>query len=199
LFLGIAFPVYLGSFLAILGVLRLRGQDPRGAGQGSRLLEYAVGAATVSWQVTMILSIFDVGAVTRFGRIDSLDSLGVQLAGSLLFAAGLVLAVCGALTLRDSFRLGLPEKRTLLITTGVYRHSRNPVIAGLYAYVFGSFLLVPSVPVLACVLANLIAYHWKILSEERALRELHGGVYEAYCARVGRYYPGVRTARAAVA
>jgi protein-S-isoprenylcysteine O-methyltransferase Ste14 len=189
LFLSIAFPLYLASFLAILRLVRRGGGDPRGAAQSSSILGYGVAFATGFWQLLVVLAILDVQSVVGRWRIPAIDQPLAVFAGSALFAVGLGLAVLGAFTLRDSFRIGLPERPTALVTAGVYRYSRNPVILGLYCYVLGFFLMVPSLVVFLSVLLNGIFYHWKILTEERYLRLTHGPAYGLYCSQVARYVP----------
>jgi len=45
-------------------------------------------------------------------------------------------------------------------------------------------LLAPS-----CLALNMLSYERKIRIEEAYLREAHGGAYEAYRSRTGRYLP----------
>lgn len=81
-----------------------------------------------------------------------------------------------------------PEKATALITTGIYRHSRNPM------YLAASALLLA----LGIALGDLIALllvpcfvlyltRFQIVPEERALERLFGEDYREYKRRVRRW------------
>ena len=81
-----------------------------------------------------------------------------------------------------------PEDATSLVTTGIFRLSRNPMYLGLLLLIISlwvktgavsGFILVPS----------FIAYlnNFQILPEERAMNALFSGEYEVYCQQVRRW------------
>lgn len=81
-----------------------------------------------------------------------------------------------------------PEKASTLVTTGVYRITRNPM------YVGGAFLLLSWAVYLSSVLTFLgpllfVLYITKlqILPEERALSAMFGSAFDAYRAKVRRW------------
>ena len=132
-----------------------------------------------------------VGSVPR-------ESLGIVQApswtvwlGWLLIAAGAALEVAGQLSMGGSFRVGLDDRPTTLITSGPFRLVRNPVFAGLLVALSGFVLLTPSPWSLMGVLwiASLIAIQIRL--EEAHLFRLHGEEYASYASRVGRFLPGI--------
>lgn len=102
-----------------------------------------------------------------------------------IFGFGLMFA--GGIGLGNSFRVGCAKEKTLLVTSGVFRYSRNPIYLGMYATFLAATLytLNPLVLIVGAVLA--VVHHRIILAEEECLRKLIGQEYEDYCRRVGRY------------
>lgn len=99
----------------------------------------------------------------------------VHAAEILVIVAGLTLALL-------SFR-----RRPGLMTSGVYRVTRNPRYLGLTLMVAGSLAaldqlwLIPILPVAAAYL------HRMVTLEEAMLREKFGAAYERYCIGVPRW------------
>ena len=76
----------------------------------------------------------------------------------------------------------------LIISTGVYRYSRNPAFLGFDLLYIGSALAFCNVVLVAMGILAVLALHRQILDEERALPALFGADYEQYRQQVGRYF-----------
>jgi protein-S-isoprenylcysteine O-methyltransferase Ste14 len=112
---------------------------------------------------------------------------------------GMVLVGLCVLILLDSFwrfaREGLgspapvyPTER--LVTTGLYRHVRNPMYVALVAGILGQALWLPSgALIIYAALVALAAHLFVRFYEEPALKRAHGAQYAAYCAAVPRWLP----------
>ncbi len=103
-----------------------------------------------------------------------------------LWTGGTVLFVTGISRLGGSLRVGLPEEQTALVTTGVYRFSRNPVYVGMYVMLAVSLIYAFSWLNLAAALTAFVLHHRIVLSEEKFLAAKFSD-YEAYRAGVRRY------------
>jgi protein-S-isoprenylcysteine O-methyltransferase Ste14 len=81
-----------------------------------------------------------------------------------------------------------PEKATAIVTTGVYRYTRNPMYLGLACLLTAWALKLSNIAALAGV-PLFIAYmtRFQIRPEERALRELFGDSYVVYTTKVRRW------------
>jgi protein-S-isoprenylcysteine O-methyltransferase Ste14 len=78
---------------------------------------------------------------------------------------------------------------TALVTTGIYRFTRNPMYVGLMIGFTGLALLTRIGWLLVELPVVLAIMHWGvILREERYLSRKFGAEYEAYRARVRRYF-----------
>jgi len=112
---------------------------------------------------------------------------------------GIVLMLGGAPIVLDSFvrfaiqGLGTPAPIAPprhLVVTGLYRHVRNPMYAGVLAVVFGQGLLFSSVQTLEYGAFLWCGFHLFVLFyEEPALRSLFGEEYLAFCKKVPRWIP----------
>jgi protein-S-isoprenylcysteine O-methyltransferase Ste14 len=79
-----------------------------------------------------------------------------------------------------------------VVDTGLYRRVRHPSYLGASIALLGFGLGLGSFPSAAAVVGcALIGYAYRIHVEERALLELLGGDYAAYCRRTYRLIPGV--------
>ena len=114
-------------------------------------------------------------------------------AGVGLCAVGLALRAWGMRTLGASYTRTLrTASDQRLVTDGPYRWVRHPGYAGSIAVWVGAALAFHSLlaAVVVAVLM-LLAYGWRIRSEERMLADHFGEDYRAYAARTARLFPGL--------
>lgn len=81
-----------------------------------------------------------------------------------------------------------PERASSLVTTGLYRFTRNPMYLGMVVALCGVAVYFAT-PWALLGPAAFILYitRWQIVPEERALLALFGSDYTDYCARVRRW------------
>jgi protein-S-isoprenylcysteine O-methyltransferase Ste14 len=81
-----------------------------------------------------------------------------------------------------------PQRTTALVTTGIYKWSRNPMYLGLAAALVGwAAFLSAAWSLLGPVLFVLYVHRFQIQPEERVLTELFGAEYLNYTRRVRRW------------
>lgn len=108
-----------------------------------------------------------------------------------LLIAGLILmgvAVASFISAKTTVNPLKPSRATSLVTTGVFRISRNPIYLGDLLVLSALAVWLGNVFNLL-LLALFIGYinRFQIIPEERALAALFGERYIAYCARVRRW------------
>jgi protein-S-isoprenylcysteine O-methyltransferase Ste14 len=130
-------------------------------------------------------------AVNRWlelGRVESTFQTPVAI---VLLVAGLLLmlaAVASFIAARTTVNPLRPSRASSLVTTGIFRLSRNPIY-------LGDLLLLAALAVWLGNIVNLlllVPFVWyinrfQIIPEERALADRFGASYVAYCARVRRW------------
>jgi protein-S-isoprenylcysteine O-methyltransferase Ste14 len=112
-------------------------------------------------------------------------------AAAALISAGVVLIVASraALARADTtFSPVAPARSSSLVTTGVYRFTRNPMYLGMTLALVALAVLLASPEALVVSLA-FVAYidRFQVRPEERVLRVLFGTDCDAYRARVRRW------------
>jgi protein-S-isoprenylcysteine O-methyltransferase Ste14 len=121
---------------------------------------------------------------------------GLVFAGLLLCAAAVGVIAVAQHQMGESFRIGIDDARTALVSRGLFSRVRNPIYSGLLAMLLGVALVIPCAAsvVLGAAAAAAIALHTRL--EERHLLALHGDAYRSYAAGVGRFVPGIGRLRA---
>jgi len=111
------------------------------------------------------------------------------LLGAAILVAGLALDVAGVATVLAHRTTIVPHRPVAkLITTGIYRFSRNPMYTGLAIVVAGGALLAATWwPLLLLPLALFAVKQLAIKHEETYLAECYGSVYTDYRRRVRRW------------
>ena len=158
------------------GMLRIRG-----------LVFTVLVPGVVAWYLP---SAFDPGAQLR-GGIWEAGWLPVA-AGTLIYALCLVrfLAAGGtpAVYFTRPLRFLIGEEPAGLVSSGLYRFSRNPMYVGVVLVLLGQAILFASRPRFAYAAAAFLIFHVVVrLLEEPHLRGLHGLQYDVYCRAVPRW------------
>jgi protein-S-isoprenylcysteine O-methyltransferase Ste14 len=106
-----------------------------------------------------------------------------------LFAIGTGLFITAMVTMRDSWRAGIThEDKTTIVTSGIYKFSRNPAFLGFdltyigACFTFGNILLI----IVAAITITLM--HLQILEEEKFLESAFQVDYMNYKRKVRRYF-----------
>lgn len=113
------------------------------------------------------------------------------LAAVALAAAGVGLIVAARIAFAKAattFSPVAPQRSSRLVTTGVYRHSRNPMYLGTLLVLFAVAAWLAD-PVSLVVALSYVAYmgRFQIAPEERVLRGRFDGAYEDYAQEVRRW------------
>jgi protein-S-isoprenylcysteine O-methyltransferase Ste14 len=85
--------------------------------------------------------------------------------------------------------LNVPPER--IVAVGPYRFVRNPMYLGHLIFMLGLALTFWSVFALILFAARAVWFHLRVRDDEARLRRMFGAEYEAYCARVKRWIPGL--------
>jgi len=149
------------------------------------------GIIEVSLVITLLIT-----ALTQFLTIVFDEKLpiiiqhdGVRYFGVLLSLAGIIVLIVAMATLGDSWRGGIDYKqKTALITTGIYKYSRNPGFVGFDLFFIGMALLFSNIVnvIFCCMLLFLL--HLQILEEEEYLFKAFGKEYSDYQKKTRRYF-----------
>ena len=109
-------------------------------------------------------------------------------AGLSLAALGVVFFTAAVLQMKDSWRAGIsPDEKTGLVTSGIYRVSRNPAFVGFDLTYIGLLLCFANWLHLVVVVCTVTIFHLQILQEEQFLLSRMDIDYKGYYNSVRRY------------
>lgn len=175
--------IFYGIYFAKMLAQRRQGIQTRQIGRvkekSVHIVELLMSIATLAAPVIQILSIIfgwnHMPANARF------TGFCIGMLGDIIFLASV-------LCMKDSWRAGIPDKdRTKLVTTGIYRYSRNPAFLGFDLMYVGMLLMYFNLSMLVVSAFAIIMLHLQILQEERYLTENYGESYREYRKHVFRY------------
>jgi protein-S-isoprenylcysteine O-methyltransferase Ste14 len=142
--------------------------------------------------IGLVLVLLPAQVLSRAG-VAPPEAIGApQVAGAIVAAGGGLLALWCIATFASVGR-GTPapfDPPRRLVAAGPYAVVRNPMYVGAGLALGGAALFYQSLALLAYAAVFLVAAHlFVVLYEEPALRRSFGADYEAYCRRVGRWWP----------
>ena len=175
--------VFYGIYFAKVLAQKRRGIQTRQIGRRKEksihTVEVLMSIATLGAPIAQLLSI-------AFGW--SHLPANARFTGFCTGMLGDVIFLLSVLCMRDSWRAGIPDKdETELVTTGIYRFSRNPAFLGFDLMYIGVLLLYGNLLTLGFSVFAIVTLHLQILQEERYLAHTFGAPYQAYCRHVFRY------------
>lgn len=120
--------------------------------------------------------------------IDWLGLPWLKWLGVALLLVSLGWTVLAQAQMGESWRIGIDEEhRTLLVQSGVFRHSRNPIFLGMMFTLLGLFLVIPNALTLLTFVMGVVLIQIQVRLEEEFLAEMHGHEYAEYRMRVRRW------------
>ncbi len=144
-----------------------------------RRVERLMGAATLCAPAAQLVSI-----VCGWSCLPA----GARLTGFCIGMLGDLIFLLSVVSMKDSWRAGIPaEDKTALVTTGLYRYSRNPAFLGFDFMYVGVLLMYLNPLTVVFSLFAMVMLHLQILQEERYLTAVFGDAYRDYRRQVFRY------------
>ncbi|MGE0460712.1 MAG: isoprenylcysteine carboxylmethyltransferase family protein [Vicinamibacterales bacterium] len=154
-----------------------------------------VRAVTYATLFIGLVLVFLPARVLSAAGIDPPQAIGAwQVTGAIAGFAGAALALWCVLTFAFVGR-GTPapfDPPRQLVVRGPYRFVRNPMYIGAALALAGAAVFYESLELLGYTGAFLLVTHlFVVLYEEPTLRRLFGADYDAYCARIRRWWPAL--------
>ena len=162
------------------GFRGLSGRAGSAAWWGGVLLIVAF-ALSLAAPIVVLTGALDVWSLPR----------AVTVMGGGLFGAGIVAPISAQLDMGDSWRIGVDAREsTELVSSGLFRFSRNPIFTSMLSFLAGLALLLPNAVSALAFLTALTGLELQVrLVEEPYLMSIHREAYARYAARVGRFLP----------
>ncbi len=110
--------------------------------------------------------------------------------GVAVMAFGVGIAILSQVDMGKAWRIGVPsaaEESQSLVTTGLYRFSRNPIYVGIMLFIIGSVITAPGPLTILALVLTWVFVNKVIDTEEAFLRTAFGAEFEAYSERTRRW------------
>lgn len=143
------------------------------------LVERIMSAATVLTCVADVLSIF---------ALRSFLAAELRILGVVIGIVAVIIFASATITMKNSWRVGIPEEKTSLITNGIYNWSRNPAFVGFDLLYASICLMFFNIPLLLVSIWAAVMLHLQILQEEEHMLKMFGKEYEQYKKHTLRYF-----------
>ena len=114
--------------------------------------------------------------------------LPVRITGLVLGASGVLFFALATVTMKSSWRVGIPEEKTTLVTDGIYAWSRNPAFVGFDLLYIGICMVFFNITLLIISLWAAVMLHLQILQEEAHMEKMCGEEYREYREHTMRYF-----------
>jgi protein-S-isoprenylcysteine O-methyltransferase Ste14 len=150
--------------------------------------------AKILFAAALLLGVAGPSAgIAGMAPVPPLDHPVVLAAGLVLAVAGIAGVLAAQAAMGASWRVGVdPGERTALVTEGIFALARNPIFTAMAATSLGMAAMVPNPAALAAAAVLVAAVEVQVRAvEEPYLSRVHGAAYQAYAARVGRFWPGI--------
>ncbi|MFX1257739.1 MAG: methyltransferase family protein [Promethearchaeota archaeon] len=187
-FIGLIVLFLIGMFIPMV-LVKKKGKDPHGTHEGSSILTRLGSISIFMWLFYIILYIIIDDLIISIWLINVLMNDFFIILGFILIVFGFVFEILGIKELGMNFRIEFPKEDTELITNGIYRLMRNPIVFGIYLLLLGSFFVLPTIISIFLLIINVITFNSKAKDEEKFLSSRFGEEYENYRQKVGRYLP----------
>ena len=143
------------------------------------IIERIMSCATILTCIIGVLSIF---------MVKSFLITEIRIIGIILGILGVLFFALATITMKTSWRVGIPEEKTSLITEGIYNWSRNPAFVGFDLLYLSICLIFYNIPLVLVSIWSAIMLHLQILQEEKHMQHMFGDEYNLYTKHTLRYF-----------
>jgi len=151
------------------------------------ILENILMPVLIVWSIFVVLTALNVPMPGIISNI-LINILWLKYIGISFCYIGLIIFFMALISFGKSWRIGIDEKNSNeLITTGIFRYSRNPIFLFMDLYFMGIMLMYPNIVFIVVTICVIIGIHLQILREEKFLSNKFGEEYIKYKKQTRRY------------
>lgn len=107
--------------------------------------------------------------------------IGLGIVATIIFSLATI-------TMKNNWRVGIPEEKTSLVNTGIYKWSRNPAFVGFDLLYISIIIIFFNIPLLIITILSIFTLHLQILQEEKHMIKMYEIEYKKYMGKTCRYF-----------
>ena len=134
---------------------------------------------------TVLACVIGVGSIFMVKHFPVTE---IRIVGVLVGILGVIFFALATITMKTSWRVGIPEEKTTLITQGIYHFSRNPAFVGFDLLYLSICLMFFNIPLVLVSVWAAVMLHLQILQEEKHMYHMFGDEYDTYKKHTSRYF-----------
>jgi protein-S-isoprenylcysteine O-methyltransferase Ste14 len=187
------FIIFFAAYITKLIILRRKyniSANVLGKGKKGRAIvttELLVQATTFFWGAVWLLESL-VDNIIKIVFKDFFINAFINYIGITIIAVGVVTFIIAVISMKTSWRVGIDKRsKTILITQGIYKYTRNPAFVGFDLMFLGLFFAYPNLLTLAALAINVLSINNLILQEEKHLQSVFSDEYIEYKNKTPRY------------
>jgi len=151
------------------------------------ILENILMPVLILWGIFVVLTALNVlmpNIITKTW----INIFWLKYVGILFCYIGLIIFLIALISFGKSWRIGIDEEKSNeLITTGIFKYSRNPIFLFMDLYFMGIMLIYPNIVFIVITICVIIGIHLQIIREEKFLLKKFGREYIKYKEQTRRY------------
>lgn len=186
----------LTGLMVLIADIRMRAQSGHGALRLPDIKRLPVFSADcvfwlaiAGWVLTGTTWFYNSNSRLDYLPISESLNIPVQIFGLVIGVAGLFYITAGVFTLGMSFRTSIDfGEKAQLITSGIYRHCRNPMALGLILLGWATALLHQTFFAILVALVLHLTNRMRVHFEEKYLTIIIGERYTEFCGSTGRFF-----------
>jgi protein-S-isoprenylcysteine O-methyltransferase Ste14 len=152
-----------------------------------KILENILMPVLILWSIFVVLTALNVAMPNIISKI-IINIFWLKYVGMLFCYIGLIIFLTALISFGKSWRIGIDEKNSDdLITTGIFKYSRNPIFLFMDLYFMGIMLIYPNIVFIVVTICVIIGIHLQIIREEKFLLNKFGKEYMKYKTQTRRY------------
>lgn len=142
------------------------------------IIERIMSMSNVIQIISMIISIL---VIQNIGNI-YLNTLGIGLG-----LISIIFFSLATITMKNNWRVGIPEEKTSLVNNGIYQWSRNPAFVGFDLLYISITIMFFNIPLFITSSLSILTLHLQILQEEEHMYKMFGEDFNHYKEHTCRY------------
>lgn len=176
--------LFYAFYIAKIIVLKRQSIKTNQAGVGNKA-KRVLNVERIMSAVNILALIADVCSVFVIKKPPILQ---VRIVGVIIGIFAVIIFALAIITMKNSWRVGIPEEKTSLVTNGIYKWSRNPAFVGFDLLYLSMCLLFFNVPLLVISICAVIMLHIQISQEEEYMKNTFGKYYLDYMEHTLKYF-----------